>query len=82
MGSYWQLNRDPGDFSQGINVQGIWLRYLRWNAFLTLDTDVISLNYAQVVQEVVAWDATVDCLKTQDEVVDMAGAKDSLRIGM
>lgn len=78
VGSYWQLNRDPGDFSPALNVQGIMVRYLRWNAFLSADTDYISLNYAQIVQEVVVWDATVDCLKTQDEVVDMTGAKETL----
>lgn len=78
VGSYWQLNQDPAVFSPGINVQGIWVKYLRWNAFLSDDTDVISLNYAQVVQEIVAWDATLDCVKTQDEVVDASGIKNTL----
>lgn len=78
VGEIWQLDRDPADFGQGINAEGIWVRYLRWNAFLTDDDDHISLQYAQVVQEVVVWDATMDCIKTQDEMVDATGVKETL----
>jgi hypothetical protein len=78
VGGHWQLNRDPKDFSQSINTSGIWVRYLRWNEFLVDPTDYISLPYAQVVQEIVVWDATMDCINSQDEMVDASGVAKTL----
>lgn len=78
VGNFVQLNRDPGDFSTAINVQGIWFKYTRWNRFLINDTDYIDHNYAQIMQEVVVYDTTMECIKTQDEMVDASGIQASL----
>jgi len=78
VGAQIVLNQDPVDFSPAINIQGIWVRYIRWERFLNDDDDYISLPYAQIVQEVVAWDATMDCIKTQDEMVDASGVATTL----
>src|SRR5208282_3510893 len=70
VGGFILLNRDPRDFSPAINVSGIWVRYIRWQSFLLTDESYINMHFAQVMQEVVAWDATMDCIASQDEVVD------------
>ncbi len=78
VGSFFVLSKDPKFFYNGINVQGILVRYIRWNHFLVNDTDYIDLPNAQVVQEVVAWDATMDSITTQDEMVDASGVAKNL----
>ena len=78
VGNFFVLSHDPKHFYNGINVQGIQVRYIHWNRFLVEDTDYISLPNAQVVQECVAWDATMDCITTQDEMVDASGIAKNL----
>jgi hypothetical protein len=72
------LNQNPGNFSKNVNEQGIWLRYVRTNTYLTEDSDVLDFPYARFSQECVVWDTTLSCIRTQDEVVDTSGIEKEL----
>lgn len=78
VGNVIQLNQDPGDFLSGIQQQGLWVKYIRWVKFLVADSDYLDLPFAQVAQEVIAWDATLDILNAQEEIVDSAAVKATL----
>lgn len=75
------LNQDPARFLglYAVNPQGIWFRYIRFNTYLTSDTQYLDFPYARVAQECVVWDATLDCLRSQDEIVDASGVTATLQ---
>lgn len=79
VGNSIQLNQDPGDYIAALVPQGIWFKYVRWVQFLVNDNDVLQLPFAQVLQEVIVWDATSDLLKTQEEIVDQKGIQETLQ---
>jgi hypothetical protein len=78
VGNIFKLNQDPGDFQVGNNPQGIMVRYIKWIQFLINDGDYLDFTNARIIQECVAWDATLDCARTQDEMVDTTGIEKTL----
>ena len=75
------LNEDPSRY-MGLfttNPQGLWFRYIRFNNYLVEDSDYLDFPYARVAQEIVVWDTTLDCVRTQDEVVDASGIQTTLQ---
>lgn len=78
VGNVVQLNQDPGDWLSGVHAGGFQLRYIQWTRFLNDDDDYLHLMYAQVAQEVIVWDVTLDCVRSQEEVVDATGVEKSL----
>jgi hypothetical protein len=78
VGNIFQLNQDPRDFQVGQNISGIWVKYIKWISFLVEDTDYLDFTNARIIQECIVWDATLDSVRSQEEVVDASGVEKSL----